>query len=72
MKLLLLDRKNNEVYTLGEFKLAEYLYKNDLKYDLHPRWDNSGNLISFDSSHEGSRQSFILNIKSLLSKINSN
>jgi hypothetical protein len=72
MKLLLLDRINNKVYTLGEFKLAEYLYKNSLKYDLHPRWDNSGNLISFDSSHEGSRQSYIINIKSLLSRINSN
>ena len=72
MKLLLLDRINNKVYILGEFKLAEYLYKNSLKYDLHPRWDNSGNLISIDSSHEGSRQSYILNIKSLLSRINSN
>ena len=69
MKLLLLNITSNKVYTLGEFKIAEYLQKNNLKYDLHPRWDNSGNLISIDSSHVGSRQSFILNIEKLLFKI---
>jgi len=72
MKLLLFDRINDKVYTLGEFKLAEYLYNNKLKYDLHPRWDGSGNLINVDSSHEGSRQSLIINIKNLLSEISSN
>ena len=72
MKLLLFDRINDKVYTLGEFKLAEYLYNNKLKYDLHPRWDGSGNLINIDSSHEGSRQSLIINIKNLLSEISSN
>ncbi len=69
MKLLLLNIKLNKVYLLGEFKVAEYLKKNNLKYDLHPRWDNSGRLISIDSSHVGSRQSFILNIEKLLLKL---
>ena len=69
MKLLLLDRINNKVYIIGEFKLAKYLSENNLKYDLHPRWDNTGNLICIDSSHMGSRQSFIISIKNLLSKI---
>lgn len=69
MKLLLLNINTKKVYVLGEFKVAEYLQKNNLKYDLHPRWDNSGKLISIDSSHVGSRQSFILNIEKLLLKI---
>ena len=69
MKLLLLNINTREVYILGEFKIAEYLLKKGLKYDLHPRWDNSGNLISIDSSHVGSRQSFILNIEKLLLKL---
>ena len=69
MKLLLLNINTRKVYILGEFKIAEYLLKKGLKYDLHPRWDNSGNLISIDSSHVGSRQSFILNIEKLLLKL---
>ena len=69
MKLLLLNINTKKVYVLGEFKIAEYLKKNNLKYDLHPRWDNSGSLISIDSSHVGSRQSFILNIEKLLLKL---
>ncbi len=69
-KLLLYDLKKNEVYVLGEFRLDNYLTNVNLKYDLHPRWDNTGNLICIDSSHEGSRQTYILNIEKLLRKIN--
>jgi hypothetical protein len=69
MKLLLLHRSTEKVYVLGEFKVAEYLIKNNLKYDLHPRWDNSGSLINIDSSHVGSRQNFVLSIEKLLLKL---
>lgn len=69
-KLLLYDLYKKEIYTLGEFKLDDYLINSDLKYDLHPRWDNTGNLICVDSSHQGSRQTYILNIEKLLKKIN--
>ena len=69
-KLLLYDLYKKEIYTLGEFKLDDYLINSDLKYDLHPRWDNTGNLICIDSSHQGSRQTYILNIEKLLEKIN--
>tara|TARA_Y100000746_G_scaffold219130_1_gene216294 strand:- start:242 stop:1513 length:1272 start_codon:yes stop_codon:yes gene_type:complete len=69
-KLLLYDFKKNDVHNLGEFKLDDYLSKEGLKYDLHPRWDNTGSLICIDSSHQGSRQTYILNIEKLLKKIN--
>ena len=69
-KLILYDLKKKKIYTLGKFKLDDYLIKNYLKYDLHPRWDNTGNLICIDSSHQGSRQSYILNIKKLIDEIN--
>ena len=67
-KLLLYDLEKKRIQTLGEFKLDDYLIKNGLKYDLHPRWDNTGNLICIDSSHQGSRQSYILSIEKLLKK----
>lgn len=69
-KLILYDLKKKKIYILGKFKLDDYLIKNYLKYDLHPRWDNTGNLICIDSSHQGSRQSYILNIKKLIDEIN--
>ena len=69
LKLLLLEFQTKQVYKIGEFKIADYLKKNNLKYDLHPRWDNTGNLINFDSSHLGSRQSYVLNIEKLLHNI---
>ena len=69
MKLILFDILKKNSYLIGEFKLAEYLMNNKLKYDLHPRWDNSGKLINIDSSHLGSRQNFVIDITKLLEKI---
>tara|TARA_Y100000389_G_C17460004_1_gene520989 strand:- start:1744 stop:3000 length:1257 start_codon:yes stop_codon:yes gene_type:complete len=65
-KLLLYDLIKKKLYVLGEFRVAKYLKDNDLKYDLHPRWSNDGKYISIDSSHEGSRQNYIINIKKLI------
>jgi len=69
MKLILFDLLKSKSYLIGEFKLAEYLINNKLKYDLHPRWDNSGKLLNIDSSHLDSRQNFVIDISNLLSKI---
>ena len=68
-KLMLYDIEKNKTHDIGEFKVAEYLPNNNLKYDLHPRWNFKGNLISIDSSHEGSRQSYVINIEKLIKKI---
>lgn len=68
-KLLLYDLKTKNNYEVGRFHLAKYLIDKNLKYDLHPRWDNSGYLVSIDSSHEDTRQSYIINIERLIKKI---
>ena len=51
-----------------EKEMNDWLKENQVKYDLHPRWSCSGKLISIDSSHEGSRQSYIINIEKILKK----
>lgn len=61
--LILYNLKNKKSYLLGRFKLDTYLNQKSLKYDLHPRWNKKGNLINFDSSHDGSRQTYVLNIE---------
>jgi hypothetical protein len=68
-KLLLYDLLTKKNYEIGEFCLAQYLTNINLKYDLHPRWDNSGYLISIDSSHENSRQTYVINIENLIKSI---
>lgn len=67
-KLLLYSIKRDKTIELGFFKTSEYLKENKLKYDLHPRWSKSNKLISIDSSHDGSRQSYIINIENILKK----
>ena len=69
-KLLIHDLNNNKTHYVGEFKIAEYLIKRGLKYDLHPRWNHKGDLISIDSSHDGSRQSYVINVAKLIKNIN--
>ena len=45
-KLMFHDLLKNKTHNIGEFKIANYITKNNLKYDLHPRWNQKGNLIS--------------------------
>lgn len=37
----------------------------DLRCDMHPRWNQTGNLISFDSTHEGQRGVYLVDIDSI-------
>jgi len=68
-KLLLYDLIKNKTHFVGEFKVDSYLKNKNLKYDLHPRWNHNSNKISIDSSHNGSRQSYIIDIQELINTI---
>jgi Tol biopolymer transport system component len=49
-----------------------YSYPNitgDFRCDLHPRWNRSGNAISFDSIHEGHRHIYYMDLKEIMDKI---
>jgi len=69
-KLLIHDFKNNKTHYIGKFKVASYLIESSLKCDLHPRWNKKGNLLSIDSSHNGSKQTYVINIENFLTNIN--
>mgnify|MGYP001293620873 CR=1 FL=1 len=69
-KLILYNLNQNKNVVLGEFKISEHLVSKKMKCDLHPRWNYKGDLISIDSSHEGTRQSYVLNIEKLIKNFN--
>lgn len=41
---------------------SPFRYDNDVRCDLHPRWDRSGNYICFDSVFEGKRGLYLVKI----------
>ena len=52
--LRIYDTKRDIVADLGRFYSMPYSVA-DVRCDLHPRWNRSGNGITFDSTHEGFR-----------------
>lgn len=52
--LWLYDTKENKITLLA--KVYSYMEKlPDIRCDLHARWNNKGNIITFDSNHNGGR-----------------
>ena len=44
----------SELHTIAKV-FAPFKYDNDVRCDLHPRWNKSGNAICIDSVFEGKR-----------------
>ena len=42
--------------------IAPFKYDNDVRCDLHPRWDHKNEKICIDSVHEGKKELYILSI----------
>lgn len=42
---------------------APFRYDNDVRCDLHPRWNHAGDKVCIDSVHEGKRGMYVINIK---------
>lgn len=42
---------------------APFKYDNDVRCDLHPRWNNVGNTICIDSTHEGKRSIYTIKLE---------
>jgi len=55
--------KNEKVHEIAKV-FAPFKYDNDVRCDLHPRWNRSGDKICIDSVFEGRRSLYLINIKS--------
>lgn len=63
--LLLYDTENNELYEIGKF-FSPWKYNDGKRCDLHPRWSPDGNFISIDSTHEGKRRNYIIDVSRIV------
>ncbi len=53
-RLILYDLQRNQRHDLAKVK-EPFEFDDDLRCDLHPRWNRAGTIICFDSAHPGQR-----------------
>ena len=63
--LQLYNLETGKIIELGRF-FAPWQFYGSKRCDLHPRWSPDGKLISLDSTHEGKRMTYILDVSSLV------
>lgn len=63
--LLLYDLQNDRVTKIGSF-FEPLKYGGPNRCDLHPRWSPDGTAVSIDSTHTGSRRSYIVDVTDLI------
>lgn len=63
--VLLYNSKAKRCIGIGSFFSPPTLTK-ELRCDLHPRWSRDGKQICIDSTHEGSRQMYVLDVSSVV------
>jgi len=63
--LWLANLEEDIVYQLGRYYSVPRDIT-DLRCDLHPRWDQTGRRISFDSTHEGQHGVYVVDIEAFL------
>lgn len=61
-KLFLMDMRTEAVLPLGRF-VQPPDFTGHWRCDLHPRWSPRGDLIGFNSTHDGSRQVYVLELR---------
>lgn len=64
-QLILVDLKNSTVIPVGWFR-ARPRFSGSKRCDLHPRWNPDGRRISIDSTHDGLRGSWIIDVEGLI------
>ena len=63
--LRLLNMKERRCFHIGNFPGLPQL-KGPLRCDLHPRWSPDGSRVCIDSTHEGSRQVYVIDVDEII------
>jgi hypothetical protein len=62
---MLYETAKDVAFTIGRFYTPPDLGKHN-RCDLHPRWSPDNKFVSIDSTHEGSRQQYILDVSDVV------
>jgi hypothetical protein len=62
--LILYEPTQNRRIDIGRFHSP--VLEGPTRCDLHPRWNQDGTQICFDSMHEGSRQVYVINVSAVV------
>lgn len=65
--LLLWDMEVEERIALGTYA-SPRPFRGEIRCDLHPRFDRTQTMISFDSIHRGTRQIYLMDVSAVLSR----
>jgi len=67
--LVLYSCADKGCFAIGHFYSMSELEKSTCRYlrcDLHPRWNRNGTQVCIDSTHEGSRQMYLLDVRDIV------
>ena len=67
--LLLYELSTEKLIEVGSF-FAPLKFSNANRCDLHPRWSPDGNAVSIDSTYEGQRMTYILDVSAIVNSEN--
>ena len=65
--LLLYEVATEKLIEVGSF-FAPLKFSNALRCDLHPRWSRDGQNVSIDSTYQGQRMTYILDVSSIVNQ----
>ena len=63
--LVLFRPEDGRCVTLGSFYSPPELAE-EIRCDLHPRWNRDGTQVCFDSAHEGERQMYAVDVREVV------
>jgi Tol biopolymer transport system component len=63
--LMLYRPEDDTRVDVGEFYTMPEL-GGEIRCDLHPRWSRDGTKICFDSTHEGERQVYVMDVADIV------
>ena len=63
--LMIYDTETGARADLGRF-LSPRRYSEEIRCDLHPRWNRDGTKVCFDSIHEGTRQIYVIDLDDII------
>ena len=67
-RLVVYDLAKDHLFEIGSYYSIPNLH-NEIRCDLHPRWSPDGTQVCFDSTHEGDRQIYVVDVGEIVQSV---